>query len=252
MSRPARGKLLLVLSFVLTLGAGIVVGMGLNKAVIGGSPVVNGPTPPPLAPPPNPGSWFVKELGLSAEQSEQMKSIWSQAMEGTGRELFDRRRSLYRDRDKAIEAIYTEDQRTERERIRREYDAKLAENSKERDKLVQTAVEKTKAMLSDEQRAKYEKMLRERNDRDRDRHRGPSTRPGTQPSDRPPGPIPFGQGFPGRRGGDDGREGRGPDGRSPDGRGPEGRGDFRDEFRDLSPRGGPGMPPPPRPTTQPQ
>ncbi|QOV89813.1 hypothetical protein [Humisphaera borealis] len=220
MSRPARGKLLLVMSFVLTLCAGIVVGMGLNKQVIGQPVVITQAVATQPASAPNPGSWFVKELNLTSEQSEQMKSIWSAAMEGTGRVLFDQRRTLYHERDKAIEAIYTDEQRSERERLKKEYESKLAENSKEREKLVQAAVEKTKAMLTEPQRIKYEQMLRDR--ADRDRHRGPPTRSSTQPSERPPGPPPsFGPpGFPGRRGVDDGRGGE-PRGGKPDGGQPE-------------------------------
>lgn len=223
MSRPARGKLLLVMSFVLTLCAGIVVGMGLSKQVVADpgvrpqDPVTTKQATPP--PPPNPGSWFVKELNLTSEQSEQMKQIWSQAMEGPGRELFDKRRELYRDRDAAIEALYSPEQKSERERLKKDYEQKLAENSKEREKIVQAAVEKTKAMLNATQRTRYEQMLASRDRMDRDRHRGPSTRSTTQPFDRPPGPPPssFGPGFTGgRRGSDDNRgDGRGgPDSRS--------------------------------------
>jgi len=238
MSRPARGKLLLVMAFVLTLCAGIVVGVGLSKQAGAGNPPVLSGTAPPLPVPAGPGSWFADKLKLSPTQTEQMKAIWSEAMQGAGEELFDRRRSLYRERDRAIEALYTDEQKAERERLKKEFDVKLAENSKEREKLVQAAVEKTKAMLNPEQRDVYEKMLRER--ADRDRHRGPSSRSSTQPSDRP-GPS-FGPGprdsFDRRRGGDDRG---GPDRSGPD-RGGSERGGPERGGPDRGPRGSGGEP----------
>lgn len=246
MSRPTRARILLVLAFVLTLAAGVVVGAGLVRRALAGGDLPKPAGPDPLkSGRPDQRPWLHEQLDLTPDQRAKVDAIWRETNHDKIRQLSEQRRSLYRERDDVIASLYTAEQKAERERLYREYrareteldrerdaavdalytaeqkakrdhfrsefGARIDEAGKQRDQLFQPMVDRTRQVLSEDQRKRFDAMLRG-GDRDRGGHRGgPSgTRPGTQPSTRDAD----GSSRPGfDRGGPDGGAGEG--GRSP-------------------------------------
>ncbi len=171
-------RIIVIVGFLIAFGAGAVVGIQLRaptaaKAV---------PTPPPEQ-----RSWLRTELGLNAEQNEQMKNIW-ETLHASGRGYEDRRHRLRDERDEAIAALLAPSVMGDYDRVLQEYTNKLAALAQERDKAFADAVEKTKAILSPEQRVKYEEFLKRREPDRGDRGpRGPGRRSDSRPVSRPAG-----------------------------------------------------------------
>ena len=123
-------------------------------------------------------SRLASELCLTSQQQEQMGAIWSEVMPprpgpGGGSE-----RSLPREeRDDAILALLTEQQRPEYDSILENYQRRMEELSANRRKAFDEAVQKTKQILTPEQAKKYDEMLRRR----RERRPGPGGPRGFRP-----------------------------------------------------------------------
>ena len=132
-----------------------------------------------LKAPPRHESWLVRELNLTREQQEQMRKIWEPIWK-RGR---DNRPGISRERDEAVVVLLTEEQRPKYEVILREHNRKLEELSQKRQQAIKDAIVLTKGILTKEQAAKYEEMLKKRPDG----RRGGSPDPGLQHW--PPGPI---------------------------------------------------------------
>ena len=130
-------------------------------------------------------SWLTGQLDLTTEQREQMRQIWSEVM-GDRRA---QRRALREERDKAIQDLLSDKQKTEYEEVMQEYARKSEAMNEARRTAFDQAVERTKAILTEEQRVKYEKVLDERAER---RGRGGPGggfrrhRPGGRDGDGPP------------------------------------------------------------------
>lgn len=236
MSRPTRTRILLVLAFVLTLAAGVVVGAALaRQAYAGGVGDASRPVPPDKVP--HPGrpdpqrNWIADQLNLTPDQRARVDAIWRETDHDKIRALSEQRRALFRERDEAVaklytpvqkaerdrlhreyrareeqldrerneavRGLYTPDQKAQREQLEKEYDAKIAEAGRQREALFQPMVERTRQVLTEEQRKQFDGMLRG-GDR---RHGGPGSRPGgTQSTTRPTGGgMPFDRGGRGDR-----------------------------------------------------
>ena len=227
MSRPNRVRMLLVLAFALTLAAGVVAGIGFTRATPPGE-TAKPNSNPSTQPSPPARNWMADQLGLNPQQRDQLDTIWREAPHEKVRELEDARWKLRPEREKAIAALNTPEQKAERERIGKTYDSKMVELRKERDEayavlytpeqkakrdeltkayeaksaelvkkkeeLLRPMVAKTVAMLNEEQKKKFEGMMArngpERGGPERNGHRG--GRPGTGPSTRPGGDRPPG------------------------------------------------------------
>ena len=136
--------------------------------------------------PPGP-SFLTAELNLTTEQREQMHNIW-EAMRGGERSQWEQRRTFGQERDAAIAALMTAEQKPQYEKVLQDYTRKVDEMSQDRKKAFDQAVEKTKQILTPEQAVKYEEMLKKMPERGG--FRGP------------PGPPPWGErGERGERGG---------------------------------------------------
>lgn len=158
-----RTKVILLVSFLLTFGAGTALGLLTSWPEDRSSG----------------RSRLWSDLNLTDEQREQMREIWSDVM---GRRRGERR-ALAKERDEAVVALLTEEQLPQYERIMQEYRRKMEELSRERQRRVQEAVERTKRILTPEQAEKYEELRKLRRERGRGRRRRPrGTRPGTRPA----------------------------------------------------------------------
>lgn len=140
-------KVLMVCLFLVALGCGFVAGRNFGR------PEHEGRREP---------SWLADELKLTSAQREQMRTIWSETLKGEGQRHGDRRRQLQRERDEAVVALLTAEQRTAYDKVQERFGQQMAEISKEREASFQRAVEQTKAILNESQRAKYEQLMKSR------------------------------------------------------------------------------------------
>ncbi len=220
-------RVIMVFCFLTAFSAGVVVGKlwersevkaAVEVAVVGPTaPIPPAPPVPPVPPKPEPPelSWL-KDLKLSTEQSEKMRSIWSELMKN-GPMSHSRRDALRKERDEAIKALMSDDQRKQQSAIltqfdtkndeigkqmrtaqdtcrkqrdealkaifdpekRKQYDLALKtyeikseELSKEWKKAFDDAVERTRLLLTPEQRIKYDEIRKKREEQPH-RHFGP-------------------------------------------------------------------------------
>ena len=125
------------------------------------------------------GSRLSRELDLTREQREQMRQIWSEVMRASEEQQWQRRCELQQERDEAIRALLTDEQKRQHEQLMGEYARKLDGLSQERGKRFDEAVEKTKLILTESQRKRYEQLLETGCE--------PRGRPGGGPPHRPGG-----------------------------------------------------------------
>ncbi|MEI6232778.1 MAG: hypothetical protein WCT04_06990 [Planctomycetota bacterium] len=132
----------------------------------GPGPVPNRPnlnTPPKPTGPQSvgPPSWL-KELNLSPEQSDQMRSIWGEVMKNNPMN-HERRDALRKERDEAIRSLMTDDQRKQQAALYAQYDAKNEEIDRykkmEQDSQRKQRDEALKALFEPEQRKQYDEAL---------------------------------------------------------------------------------------------
>jgi len=167
-----KAKAILLVSFLLTAVAGAAVGVLVSW--------------PKSRHPHRPG--LTEQLGLSPEQQEKMRKIWSEVMGPPGRHRVESRRALAQERDEAIVALLTDEQLAKYQQVVREYERKLEELRQEGQRRVQEAIERTKQILSAEQARKYEELLKKS---ETGRGVGPGWRgrgPRSAPSDRQSAP----------------------------------------------------------------
>ncbi|MFO8013910.1 MAG: hypothetical protein R6X20_11475 [Phycisphaerae bacterium] len=172
-------KVLLVVAFVAVFAAGGAVGLSVSRA----RHRPHGP------------SWLAAELGLSDAQRDEMHRIWSETMSESFRTRWEQRRAIAEERDQAILDLLTDEQRTRYDAILETYARQRQEMEAQREEAFKQAVERTKQILTPEQAARYEELLKKRPKRgpgDRrgrgDRRGPPPPHWGGKPPDRPPPP----------------------------------------------------------------
>ncbi|MCY3019673.1 MAG: hypothetical protein NTW87_11675 [Planctomycetota bacterium] len=170
---------ILVLGVLLSLGAGVFIGVLWEHR----------------RPPSDP---FVGELNLTAEQQDKLKAIWSDAVAKGGFPVQDERReAAKKDYDKALRALVPADQQQRYDELLRDYQKKLDDIERESRRIFDDATERSRQVLSEQQRAKYDEIRRKHLERMKER--GPGKKPGgfipllpPPPGPHPPGPRPPG------------------------------------------------------------
>lgn len=117
---------------------------------------------PSADPPPRRGSWLERELNLTPQQQQEMQIIWGEVGRENWQEDAERRRALARERDEAIRNLIPPERHAELEVALETYADQMAELSAQRRRAFELAVERTKAILTAEQRQKYEQSLTRR------------------------------------------------------------------------------------------
>ncbi|HOW19020.1 MAG TPA: periplasmic heavy metal sensor [Phycisphaerae bacterium] len=153
-------KIVVVVGFLVAFAAGFVVG-GQSRH----------PAAVQTTRPAHHGGWLVAELNLSPQQQEQMKQIWSETAWRGGGDREERRRKLAEARDRAIAALIRPEDKGRYDQILKDYAEQVAAMDREWRGSFQAAVERTKQILSPEQRTKYEELLQRHQ-----RERGPRER----------------------------------------------------------------------------
>jgi len=187
-----RIKLLIIFLFVIGLGTGFLVGMGVahsKSAAVGTSASVeitksNGGQRRPS---------LTESLALTPAQSEQLKTIWSD-WDISRQSRPERHAQFQKERDDAIQTILSDTQKTAFDDAQKKYRHQLDQLDEERRQAFQAAVDKTKAILNETQCAKYDEILKSapqgRGLRGGgERTRGPASRrsPASQPAFPAPG-----------------------------------------------------------------
>jgi Spy/CpxP family protein refolding chaperone len=136
----------LLLMFVLTLAAGVVVGR-LTSA--------RPATHPPVAG----GSPLADELQLTPEQSAQMRPIWEAAREAARNNARDAQ-DVQRHHEEQLAALLTPEQRQQYGRLSDENHKKIADLDAKRREAFAKAVARTREILRPDQWTAYEQILK--------------------------------------------------------------------------------------------
>lgn len=139
-------RILIIVCFLVAFAAGISGGL-----VVGRRPGRRGPPP-----------FLVQQLDLTPEQAEQVRDIWSEARDSLRASLMARREALEQVREGAMLSILTPDQVALYQEVMTNYWDERDRLAEERRAAVDEAIEQTKRVLTDEQKAKYETLLEER------------------------------------------------------------------------------------------
>ena len=148
-------RLALIVAFILAIAAGGSVGLVADRA-FGRA---------------DRGSWLGRKLDLTAEQREQMRRVWSEAMRSARTDVFEQRIELGRERHEKIQQLLSEEQKARYDEIKREFEQRQKELDKMRKAIFQHAHERTREILTESQRAEFDRMFK----------RGPGTRHGPGP-----------------------------------------------------------------------
>jgi Spy/CpxP family protein refolding chaperone len=106
---------------------------------------------------------WLGELNLTPEQREKMKAIWTETMKNSGWQAQrSRRDAAQHDRDEALKAIIPPEHAAMYEEIMASYQKKMDDLAQESRKAKDEAYEKTKEILSEQQRVAYEELRKKR------------------------------------------------------------------------------------------
>ncbi len=106
-------------------------------------------------------SLLSRELDLSSDQRDQIRRIWSEVMAESKKKLREQSEKARSKRQAAVEALLKGDQVVAYKRIMATEKKELDAIKSERERLFAQAVERTKAVLNDKQRARYERLMEE-------------------------------------------------------------------------------------------
>lgn len=151
-------KLLVAFAMLLAFVAGAVIGVGRGRMDHGGRGGADlpGGGPPELR--------FSDELGLSADQRNQIRQVW-EAMIDEAPRLDEHRREVEQHYRDAALTLLTPEQRQKYDAMVAESDQALQKLDDDRHAKFRAAIEKTQALLTPEQREKFEQIM--------SRHHGP-------------------------------------------------------------------------------
>jgi Spy/CpxP family protein refolding chaperone len=184
-------RLIVITGFVIAFAAGLMAGIAWKgDTVVPAAPGDANRTGSPTGNRPpgdrggDRGSWIAQQLGLTPEQQQQMKQIWSEVSHRGGREARDKRGQIRREQEEAIAKLVREEDRPAYQKIIDDSKAKVEAIEADGKRSFEQAVAKTKAILSTDQLKKYEEILAKPPgppDRDRNGDRA-TTQPTTTPS----------------------------------------------------------------------
>jgi Spy/CpxP family protein refolding chaperone len=169
-------KLVVILGFILSFAAGMVIGS--RRALV--SETTANPSPAATTQQSRgerrgPSGFLTAELGLSPEQREQLDQIWSSLIRSNDREeRDDLRRQYRRDRDEAIADLVPPARMGDYDRVIEQYQGRIEELERTSRQAYESAVDQTKQILTPDQRARYEALLKRHRwgPGSRDRHSG--------------------------------------------------------------------------------
>ncbi len=141
-------KVIFLAALVLVMSAGVVVGRLWSQ--LPGRP--HGPGNP---------SWLADQLNLTPEQRQQMDAVWADTKQKIDKTV-ERRRLLDRERDQAIEDLLGPEQWAAYGKLIDEFRAHRADLDKERAAILHQANESSQALLTDDQKQKWDSLRQSR------------------------------------------------------------------------------------------
>ena len=168
----SRTRFIFILTVVLVLSAGVVVGRLWAKL-------------PTVAPRTSGGgpSWVADELQLNSQQRQQMDAVWADTRQKIGK-TFEQRHNLEKQRDAAVQNLLTTEQKASYESIMNTFRSQRSDLDQQRDKLIHSAEERSRALLDETQKTRFDELTRQMHNR---HHHGPggdsspTSSPATQP-----------------------------------------------------------------------
>ncbi len=182
-------KLVVFIGFCVAFAAGMTVRLSVDRQVQASIPT----TMPTSRPSHRGGGILPAELNLTQDQQEKLSKIWSETAHNSRSEQEDRRRQLRAKRDEAIASLIQPADKEKYEQAQKDFTDQATALDKEMRDRFKNAVEETKALLTPEQRTKYEEFLsrhplggpggpsQHERGRDRDTTRQSTTRPMNSP-----------------------------------------------------------------------
>jgi len=98
------------------------------------------------------------QLGLTDEQREKMRDIWTKFVVGRDQEFRDRKRALWQEKDQAVEGLLTDEQRIEYDAVLADCDRRMKDMDEQWQEIIQQAVDMTRKTLTAEQAKKYDEF----------------------------------------------------------------------------------------------
>jgi Spy/CpxP family protein refolding chaperone len=147
-------KVVILIAFALVLSAGVVVGRLWARL-----PDVSATVTPPATMPSHQGSpsWLADQLKLTPEQRQQMDALWADTKAKRDLNL-ERRRQLDQQRNQAIADLLGPEQWQAYGRLIDDFHERATEIDKERMNLIHDANDRSRALLNDEQKKKWDQM----------------------------------------------------------------------------------------------
>ena len=149
--RNDKRNLFLIALAVLALGAGVVTGMLARRLPLTGQELNSEVA----------GASLVDQLGLTAAQRDEMRTIW-EGVRADVQDCYHDAETLQRHRDQAIAALLDDQQKEEFEKISKDYAQRYTQLTQKREQTFQQAVDRTRQLLDEKQRGKYEQILKSR------------------------------------------------------------------------------------------
>lgn len=147
--RNTKTTVVVVVMFVLALGAGAVAGKLTSR--LPGPPAVQPADQTPL----------VEELQLTPAQRDRMRGIW-ESVRDTARDCFAKAQDIQREHDEQVQAMLTPDQRKKYQKLSKKAHDDIAQLDVQRRAALQTAIDRTRAILNEDQRKAYDQIVKNR------------------------------------------------------------------------------------------
>ena len=149
-------KLVVLIGFCVAFAAGLTVGVSHERQLQRAASVA---TTMPTTRPNHRGGFLPSELNLTPQQQEAFSKIWSDTARGGRSEQDERRHQLLQTRDETIASLISPDIKEKYEQALKDYTDQMAAMDKEMRDRFKKAVDETNALLTPEQRTKYEEIL---------------------------------------------------------------------------------------------
>ncbi|HYO11275.1 MAG TPA: hypothetical protein VER17_20085 [Tepidisphaeraceae bacterium] len=180
--RSRRLTLMVLGLTVLGISAGVLAGLLAARlpAARGNAPVA-----PPAPAAGGVPAGLVEELALTPKQEQLMREVWEGVRTRVHRS-YDEAQDLQQQRDRDIAALMSDEQKAKFEQLTRDYAGRYEKLEQRRREAFDKAVERTRSLLDEGQRAKYDKILESRV------KRSPPTTMMSPPAASPASPAPAG------------------------------------------------------------
>lgn len=152
-------KVVLVIGFIVAFSAGLVCGLAVRGREVQAASTIATSRPVTAG---GPGGLLAAELGLTAEQREQMNRIWRDNARTLRHQQDQKRAQVRKEREEAIAALIRPEDREKYEQALRAHAERVAQIDGELRASWQGGVEETRKILTPEQQKKYDEFLKRR------------------------------------------------------------------------------------------